>query len=87
MTITVKEKKFDKVYAERFREIRHLLKLSQGSLAELLGFAHRDAIAKIERCTRRPGHLTCVKLIKIAAEKGIDVDIEYLRPDWDIEDE
>jgi transcriptional regulator with XRE-family HTH domain len=68
--------------AERFKELRTRLGLTQRGLVEELGLASGySLISKYENGRIKPGIETCLKYIEIAEKNKINIDISYLRPD------
>ena len=66
--------------AERIREIRLSLGLSQKNLAEMLNLT-QGTISNCENGIRCLSIKSCYKLIKIARIGGKEISIEYLRPE------
>jgi DNA-binding XRE family transcriptional regulator len=66
--------------AEHFRELRIKMCLSRKELGKLLDIAARTII-QYEFGYRNPSVGVCQRLIKLAKLKGINITLEYLRPD------
>lgn len=72
----------DKLIAERMAWLRvELFQLTQRELAKELGLTHQHVISEYERALFKPGLGRCLMLIKMAAEHGKKIDMQWLRPD------
>lgn len=60
--------------------LRQKLGMSQTELARELR-TDNNHISAYERGVRKPNYDSCLKLIEIAAERGIKIDAAFLRPD------
>ena len=65
--------------AERIKELRCNLKLSMRGFARALKISS-STFSYYESGKRLPSLETCYKIIRYSKEHGIDVDINYLRP-------
>jgi DNA-binding XRE family transcriptional regulator len=65
---------------EVFKNIRLDLNLSQIDLSNLLSIK-QSTLSNYETGKRKPSLRICYKLIKLAKLKGININIEKLRPD------
>lgn len=66
--------------SEVFKKLRLSLCLSQVDLSNLLSIK-QSTLSNYETGKRKPSFKICYKLIKLAKLKGLDINIEYLRPD------
>jgi len=68
--------------AERFKQLRMRMGLTQREVVKELGLASGySLISKYENGHIKPGIETCLRYIELANKNDIYIEIEYLRPD------
>lgn len=65
---------------EKLKKIRNDLGLSQWDLANLL-CVKQSTLSNYETGKRSPSFRVCYKLIKLCKLKGININLEYLKPE------
>ena len=67
--------------AENIKELRRVMDITQQQFSDMIGFMDRAIISSYENGKRKPGIRACYKIIEVCKERGIEIDLEFLRPD------
>jgi transcriptional regulator with XRE-family HTH domain len=65
---------------QNIRKLREQIGLTQTQFAAAVGIAS-ITLSQYERNARHPSVKTAKEIIKFAHKKGINIDLEYIRPD------